>query len=584
MSMAPAQRSWPTFTRSRPIQLLLVCGLVLVAAIAISTAFLLSNLREQALADSERELQNIALVLAEQADRTFQALELVQTSLIERMQSHGIDSREEYQREVSGHDMHLILKDKIDTLPQVDAVAVIDADGKLINSSRFWPIPAIDVSDREFFKTLKADAPLRYFVTEPILNSSTNSWTLYLARKIAGPNSEFIGLVLGAMQMQYFEQLFASIALGPGSAITLFRGDGVLLARHPRVESVIGRSYADHFITLTAESDSSVDRRRGLIRDEPMIIAAHRVAHYPLVVSVGRSFAAALAKWQTQAAYLLGAAVLLILAIAGGVALIARQLKNYELLAQARTEKAEAEKARAVAEAELLKKQRLSILGQLTATVAHELRNPLSAIRNTLPVMKEMAAGKGFDFARPMARIERSIARCDRLVSSLLDYSKPRALSLAAVEINHWLGELLEEQEIPETVTLRCDFCTPDVVIQLDTYRFRRVVINLLDNAVQASRQEPAAAGGTTITISTRVRDQLALTIADTGPGIAPDVLPRIFEPLFSTKNFGTGLGLPAAQQIVEQHGGAMSVDSEFGRGTSICITMPLSLPRSVAA
>jgi signal transduction histidine kinase len=234
---------------------------------------------------------------------------------------------------------------------------------------------------------------------------------------------------------------------------------------------------------------------------------------------------------------------------------------------------------------ELLAKERLSTLGQLTATVAHELRNPLSAIRNTLPVIQEVTLGRGVALDRPISRIERSIARCDQLVTGLLDYTRPAVLSCKPTDIDAWLDTILEEQTIPPGILLERDFSAPDCVVNLDPDRFRRVIINLIDNAAQAIEQgDTSDSGRRKISVTTRICDQLEITVADTGPGIAPDVLPRIFEPLFSTKNFGTGLGLPTVKQLVEQHRGTISIDSKPGDGTVVRIAMPFSNQQSIAA
>ncbi len=233
---------------------------------------------------------------------------------------------------------------------------------------------------------------------------------------------------------------------------------------------------------------------------------------------------------------------------------------------------------------ELLKKERLSTLGQLTATVAHELRNPLSAIRNTLPVMREMTAGKGVELDRPMSRIERSIVRCDHLVSGLLEYTRPCVLSFDPMYLDAWLGEVLDEQRIPDGIVLERDFCAPDCVVNIDAERFRRVIINLIDNAAQAIEHDQATKPTRKITVATRASDQVEIVVKDTGAGIAPDVLPKIFEPLFSTKNFGTGLGLPTVKQLVEQHGGAITIDSELGRGATVSVVLPLFSQKKVAA
>ncbi len=137
---------------NRPIRYLILCGAVFIAAIVIGTAIMATNLRERALGESERELKNTALILAEQLDRSFQAIDLVQSSVIEKIQSLGIASSDDYARRMSGQDVHLMLKASTSGLAQAYAISLINADGRLINFSRFWPGPEISVADREFFQ------------------------------------------------------------------------------------------------------------------------------------------------------------------------------------------------------------------------------------------------------------------------------------------------------------------------------------------------------------------------------------------------------------------------------------------------
>src|SRR5690349_1059819 len=144
---------------------------------------------------------------------------------------------------MAGIETHRMLREKIEGLPQVDAATLIDAQGKLINFSRYWPIPAVNVADRDYFKALKTDPTADTFVSEPVPNRGTGTWTIYLARTFAGPEREFLGLVLGAVELKYFEDSFKAVTLNPDSAIAMFRRDGVLLARHPHIDPSIGRSY-----------------------------------------------------------------------------------------------------------------------------------------------------------------------------------------------------------------------------------------------------------------------------------------------------------------------------------------------------
>ena len=219
-----------------------------------------------------------------------------------------------------------------------------------------------------------------------------------------------------------------------------------------------------------------------------------------------------------------------------------------------------------------MRKERLSALGQLTATMAHELRNPLSAIRNTLFAVKETAASKGVDLERPITRVERSVARCDRIINDLLDYTRVKELHLTEVACDPWIEEVLAEQRLPAGIELERRLAAHSM-IAIDPERMRRVLINLIDNAAQAM---PENAPGRKITISSVLvdEDHFEFAVADTGAGIAPETLPKVFEPLFSTKSFGTGLGLPMVKQIVEQHGGTISITSALGEGTTVTVRL----------
>jgi signal transduction histidine kinase len=233
----------------------------------------------------------------------------------------------------------------------------------------------------------------------------------------------------------------------------------------------------------------------------------------------------------------------------------------------------------------LVRTERLSALGQLTATVAHELRNPLSAIRNTFFVMKEMANRKETNFDRQLDRMERAIGRCDRIISDLLDYSRLRALNLAPVAFDQWIDDALDDQHLPQGIAVIKQFGAPGEAIGIDADRMRQVVNNLVENAAQAMHGIDNAPGSSQIVVSTSlVADAFELTIADTGPGIPAAVLSKVFEPLFSTKGFGTGLGLSVVRQIVEQHGGTVAIASDPGKGTRVSIKLPRSAALERAA
>lgn len=228
------------------------------------------------------------------------------------------------------------------------------------------------------------------------------------------------------------------------------------------------------------------------------------------------------------------------------------------------------------AQQEIVRKERLSALGQLTATVAHELRNPLSSIRNSLITVRDVVSRAGLEIERPLGRIGRSVVRCDGIINDLLEYTRVQDLRRRPITADPWLGETLGDQAIPADIVVHRNFGAPGSRVKFDADRMRRVVVNLIDNAIQAMAE---SAGERRIDIATSVEGNVyQLVIADNGPGIPPEILPRIFEPLFSTKSFGTGLGLPTVKQIVEQHNGAIRVDSALGKGTSVTVRLPDAL------
>ncbi|MBN1993102.1 MAG: PAS domain S-box protein [Anaerolineae bacterium] len=264
------------------------------------------------------------------------------------------------------------------------------------------------------------------------------------------------------------------------------------------------------------------------------------------------------------------------------VALTNAQLYQTEqALRQAEAERAE-ELARLNADlqatqAELLRQERLATLGKLTATVSHEIRNPLATIRASAFSLDRQTRDRGLGVERALDRIERNVSRCDNIITELLDYTRLGELDSRLVFFDDWLNQMLAEQIIPADITLSVNLAA-GVEVWLDPERFRRVIVNLVDNACQALQEEskPNQLEKIVRVQTEVVAEQIKLSIIDTGPGIPPEMMPHIFEPLYSTKGFGVGLGLPVVQGIVKQHGGKIELNSEMGRGTQVVIWLPL--------
>ncbi len=231
------------------------------------------------------------------------------------------------------------------------------------------------------------------------------------------------------------------------------------------------------------------------------------------------------------------------------------------------------------AQADLLRQERLATLGQLTATVSHELRNPLGSIRISAFILRDNLREDDPRIRRALERMERNVVRCDRIIEELLDFTRFSDIETEPTPLDDWLRNVLEEQALPSGVNLRRDLGLAGVAVLFDQDRFRRAVINVVDNACQAmlgEGDERAEPGKRVLTVRTRERHgRIEVIFSDTGPGIPPDDYENIFEPLFSTKGFGVGLGLPIVKQIMEQHGGGIEIETEEGRGTQVYLWLP---------
>ncbi len=180
---------------------------------------------------------------------------------------------------MSGADVHLMLNGKIRALSYIGAVNVFDASGQLINSSDIWPVPVVNIADRSYFKAFKADPNLELSL-EPFISRVTGMWTTVIARKVLGPNREFLGVVTRGIEPKYFEKFFASLSFGDNSAISMFHRDGTMLARYPHVDSMIGRKFADGpiFRTILPKANQGTMRMMSPVDGEDRLAAVRMCA------------------------------------------------------------------------------------------------------------------------------------------------------------------------------------------------------------------------------------------------------------------------------------------------------------------
>lgn len=222
-------------------------------------------------------------------------------------------------------------------------------------------------------------------------------------------------------------------------------------------------------------------------------------------------------------------------------------------------------------ETKLLQKERLAILGQLSAGVGHELRNPLGVINNAVFFLRMVFEEPEPEIRETLEILETEVATSDRIISNLLDYARSKPPTPSKMDINEAVQTALSSVKVPENITVVTQLDKALPTIQADPNQLGQVFMNLALNAIQAM----PAGGQLTIKSKGEGPDWVSVSIADTGVGISVEDMEKLFEPLFTTKATGIGLGLAISKTIVDGHEGTIEVESELGKGSVFFVRLP---------
>ncbi len=221
---------------------------------------------------------------------------------------------------------------------------------------------------------------------------------------------------------------------------------------------------------------------------------------------------------------------------------------------------------------ELIKAEKLAAIGELASRLAHDMRNPLSVIKGSHEIMKLSSPNTDEKTRKHYSRVDRAINRMSHQLDNVLDFVRIRPLELTNTSIDEILDSVLSSIKIPKDIRIekKCE----NINFVCDPKRIEIVLNNLITNSIQAIEEKGK--------IKIKVIDQedwILIEVEDDGLGIPEDVLTEIFDPLFTTKQFGTGLGLSSCKSVVEQHGGTISATNN---PTTFTIKLPKMLPEKL--
>jgi diguanylate cyclase (GGDEF)-like protein/PAS domain S-box-containing protein len=323
-----------------PVLWLTVCGALLVAAIFAGTMMMVGEFRERALANSERELENTVLLLTRHFDQQFEDADTIAADVITRLHIPGIASPQAFRQLMSGSEAHEILRSKAGVLSYLGDISLYDADGDIINWSRPLPTPALNVSERGYFKSFKFNPQSPSSQTEAVRGLLTSNLNTVIAHRLTGEDGVFLGVMTRRINPSDYVKFFASVAIGTNAAVSMFHTDGTLLARHPRADHLVGQKFrsAPLIQRVLSHGGQQTLRVTSPVDNTDRLGSAAQLSRFPIIVVATNTVSAALADWYAQTRFLIAAATLSASVVALILFLIIRQITRQNREAQQRLE------------------------------------------------------------------------------------------------------------------------------------------------------------------------------------------------------------------------------------------------------
>lgn len=417
-------------------------------------------------------------------------------------------------------------------------VSIADENGDLIISNQ-KPFMFANIGDREHFEVHKAVDTGEPFISKPVLKRSSGKWSIQMTRRINKPDGSFGGVVIISLDPFYFTNFYNQINLGKDSAIGLVGYDGIVRAWQSNQQSSMGQDvkYANgQLMKELAAKDSGQYSAISPVDGVKRIYSYHSLPDYHMAVTVGLSESRILADfYQSQKAHFIAVFLLDFFIVVFCIMLI--KMKRFEL--------------------ELVRFERLNLIGEMAAGIGHEVRNPMTTVRGFLQLLSSKKK-YSTDKEHLNLMIE-EIDRANLIITEYLNLSKDRIVEKTSIDLNEIIARLLPLIEADAIMQDKHVVFIGQKIppILLDEKQINQLILNLVRNGMEAM-----SAGGKLTIRTFSENSEVIMAIQDEGKGIERHLLDKIGTPFFTTKDNGTGLGLAACYSIAARHNAKIKLET----------------------
>lgn len=610
-------------------------ALLLIVATALGASY---SLRESTRKEWLRHMDSLSLILAEQAGQTLFSAHTVLNGLVDTINQAHLPDAAAFRTYGMTEARFQVLSDRANSNPIIDVVTLVSMQGDVINFSRTFPPPLINLADHDYFKAHRDDPALQIFTSAPVRNKGNGKWVFYISRRVNNSQGEMLGLVLVGVSVDAFSRFYERVGskLGEGAAIGLYRDDATLMTRWPLVDERIGRKEADPgFRTmLEGRALSYPTTDTGVLG----LVAPRLVESYPLMVVPMVTQSLILQNWRSSVWWIVAATAMSLLLLLAGL----RSLLQAEQSRRSASESLEArvaERTRAltteIAERERAQQQlainnaRIASIShsagkaEVANSVLHNVGNVLNSVNVSISVIRDQLQRTVMaDFPRTVGLLEAHAHELPRyLTQDSVGQQVPAFLQLLAGQWQVEQRRLLAETEqlernvdhiknivsrqqsfsgqvgisdaidigqvIEESLAIHRDAIESsgiDVQVDIsfsqrwtgDRSKLAQIVLNLVVNAQESVALSARAQGRLDVTAHAAPGDVLEIAVSDNGLGIPEAVLPKLFQYGFTTKRTGHGFGLHASALAAQEMGGTLKA---FSAGANQGATFQLTLP-----